>query len=577
MLVAALKFVSKFLVKLDFRPLEMDSHTVTPGKEDGQEYKRGGRRNPYLLQKFSMCDNEEIAYHGVTRILVNQKFKQFGNMFLWTKTIWYVTFLATMLFALVLAARNHETLQTLYQGAMSRRDIIRCICEIYVVLFWLGNIVVEIAEVIQVFLFARKYTRNKKREQGENESVRERGRTIMDVESKQEGRGRSFSSTRVSRLQETPSHRLRLERLNEVDEEMSEGNLCDNEPIVESQLDYEEGPWTKSGYFDDYDFDLDTENSKKEDPMISIINQNKTLKRQQSGFSISGEPSMIEKLKTKLKTIKKSVLQENLFIRVLNTYFHDWYNWVDIAGLISVFILIIYRLIIIINPHIRYLEFQWLFATFAFAINAFRLIKLLNVFKIFGTYMRIIILVLCKDVPKFLLLLLLTFIFYSTTLYLSYRVPVILNTNGTNGTVEYYDTLFDLDELNEHGLNKYVYTLIYPLRLLLEGNTFEFNYLFNSFNVVAAVVYIIFLFLIIVVYLNLFIAQLSDTYAGAKANAEKTVAKIRLDFIVQTETTSFLSLFIDFRKRYYKPFYSMEDGEWMKFFRASEFLFILRY
>ena len=55
----------------------------------------------------------------------------------------------------------------------------------------------------------------------------------------------------------------------------------------------------------------------------------------------------------------------------------------------------------------------------------------------------------------------------------------------------------------------------------------------------------------------MFIAQLSDTYGTVKRNAEKTVVKDRLNFILQVEHTSLLSLILNcrggfLRKRFYK-------------------------
>ena len=310
---------------------------------------------------------------------------------------------------------------------------------------------------------------------------------------------------------------------------------------------------------DDY-YEYEKEQRKKRD-------EEKQKKEEQD----AEEPPEAEKKETKFDKFKEA-LQENIIVRVFLDYFEDWYNWLDLMGIGLLFILIIFRIIIIINPDIPYVEFQWLFATFAFAINAYRLTKLLSVFNLFGTYMQIMILIILKDVPKFLFLLFLTFLFFSTTLYLSFRVPIIVGEmNGTNGTreVQYYVTLFDLTTLQSEGLDKYYYVLIYPIRVLFEGNALEFNYVFDSLNVVAAVVYVVFLFLIIVVYLNVFIAQLSDTYTEVKANAKKTVGKFRLKFIIRIQTTSLLALFFDFRKRFFDESYIMEDGEWVDYFNAG--------
>ena len=661
---------------MDFRVLEIDRSNITPG--DGWEYEEGGRRRPYLLQRFASCDNEEIAYHGVTRLLVNQKFKSYGNFLLWCKTFIFISFLAAMLYALAQAAQEHRRPTTLYRNDVrpfTGWDILRFLCEIYVVLFWMSNLVTESAEVIQVLLYARKeisdkqqdeksrlqeeQERNLRNREGEYSKKKET-KTIRDKKEAEhgdvvpkpvdddDGGKKSPGGTSIkSNVSDKPTKSTKLDKSEKYggdsdasdkvdvdttaktgDGDKSDDNIggksdTSDKPDIEvaggdgdsdassmhlgsekkdsdddgsdddgsddngsdddDDSDEDSSSWGDSiwrGYPDDCDYDNpddSDDDSDDDDDDYGFAEYLKERRKEDDEKAKKDEADAEEPPGVINETLEKvkDALQDNLIVRVFFDYFKDWYNWLDVTGLMLLFILIIFRIIIIIDPTVPYLEFQWVFATFAFAVNAFRLTKLLIVFKLFGTYMRIIILILLKDVPKFLLLLLFTFFFFSTTLYLSFRVPIIIgevNINGTNETqVQYYVTLFDLATLQEEGLDKYYYVLIYPIRVLLEGNALEFNYVFDSLNIIAAVVYVVFLFLIIVVYLNVFIAQLSDTYADVKANAKKTVAKFRLEFIVQTQTTSLLALFFDFRKLFFDKNYMMKDKEWKDYFNAGEF------
>ena len=99
--------------------------------------------------------------------------------------------------------------------------------------------------------------------------------------------------------------------------------------------------------------------------------------------------------------------------------------------------------------------------------------------------------------------------------------------------------------------NEVQWVFLSGLRVLLEGNVYESQYLFRQLNWLAASLYLGFLFLTVVVYLNVFIAQLSDTYGTVRKNAERTYAWQRLNFIVQVQRTSLLSLCIDYRKKYF--------------------------
>ena len=660
---------------MDFTVLEIDRANITP--DDGWEYKEGGRRRPYLLQRFASCDNEEIAYHGVTRLLVNQKFKRYGNYLLWCKTFIFISFLAAMLFALAQAAQEHRGPATLYRNdvrAFTGWDILRFICEIYVVLFWMSNLVTESAEVLQVLFYARKEISDKLQEKKsrlqeeqernlrkggvdpkkkETKTVREKKETedgevvpkpVDDDDGGRKSPGGTSIKSNVSdksdKSDKSGGDNDASDKVNvDTAAKTSDGDKSDSDSIggksdksdasdksdksdasdkpdievaggdgdsdassmhlgsekkdsdddddgSDDDDDSDEdssfwGGYSQGDYSDDDDDYDDDDHDYDHDEHLKEEKRKKDEEKAKKDEADAEEPPEVEKKESALEKVKDA-LQGNLVVRVFLDYFKDWYNWLDVTGLMLLFILIIFRIIIIIDPTVPYLEFQWVFATFAFAINAFRLTKLLSVFKLFGTYMRIIILILLKDVPKFLLLIFLTFFFFSTTLYLSFRVPIIIgevivDNNGTNETQpQYYVTLFDLAAIQEEGLDKYYYVLIYPIRVLLEGNALEFNYVFDSLNVIAAAVYVVFLFLIIVVYLNVFIAQLSDTYADVKANAKKTVAKFRLEFIVQTQTTSLLALFFDFRKRFFDECYMMEDEEWVDYFNAGE-LYLLIY
>ena len=656
------------IVKVDFTVLEIDRKNITP--QDEWEYKEDGKRKPYLLQRFASSDNEDIAYHGVTRLLVNQKFKRYGNFLLWFKTFIFISFLAAMLYALAQAAQEHRSPSTLYRRDPTGWDILRYICEIYVVLFWMSNIVTESAEIIQVIFYARKEIGDKKQEkksrlQEEHERNLRRephpktaGKTVRDKkETGADGDGEvqpkptdgdddgdggrkspSGSSTHSKAShksdatdksdksgkgsdEDKPADAVDVDvpaKADDADksdsdsiggksdksdksdksadkfhndgskegsldlgvEKKDEDDVNVNDDADSLGLDSENknddhddsdfwGDYSWGEYSDDYSDDESSGDDGYSDEYLKEQKKKRDEEKEKKEEQDAEDPPEAVKKESKLDKVKEA-LQGNIIVRVFLDYFQDWYNWLDIIGLGLLFILIVFRVIILIDPELPYLEFQWIFATFAFAINAFRLTKLLSVFKLFGTYMRIIILILLKDVPKFLLLVFLTFFFFSTTLYLSFRVPVYIGVNETNnGSIIYYTTLFDLEDLQDEGLGTYFYVLVYPIRVLLEGNALEFNYVFNSFNFLAAVVYIVFLFLIIVVYLNVFIAQLSDTYAEVKANAKKTVAKFRLEFIIQIQTTSMLALFFDFRKRFFDEHYIMEDEEWVDYFNAG--------
>ena len=73
---------------------------------------------------------------------------------------------------------------------------------------------------------------------------------------------------------------------------------------------------------------------------------------------------------------------------------------------------------------------------------------------------------------------------------------------------------------------------------------FDFSYC-TVLNFLAVITYMVFVFIIIVLYLNILIAQLTDTYGAVKINAEKLVASYRMNFVYQIQKKSILSLVKD--------------------------------
>ncbi|WP_411023483.1 hypothetical protein, partial [Salmonella sp. s51228] len=80
--------------------------------------------------------------------------------------------------------------------------------------------------------------------------------------------------------------------------------------------------------------------------------------------------------------------------------------------------------------------------------------------------------------------------------------------------------------------DEYYWTFLMFLRVLVQGeNVLEGNYLFQNLNWLQAFIYLISLSLIIVILLNIFIAQVSDTYTNAKTKSQRIVAYYRLKYI----------------------------------------------
>eukprot|EP00800_Vazella_pourtalesii_P020420 TRINITY_DN7206_c0_g2_i1.p1 TRINITY_DN7206_c0_g2~~TRINITY_DN7206_c0_g2_i1.p1 ORF type:complete len:939 (+),score=209.18 TRINITY_DN7206_c0_g2_i1:43-2859(+) len=400
------------------------------------------KNKTYLLQRIAGLDDEELAYHGTVRILVDQKMSQFGNRVLGIKIVSYVLFLLALAFSLILLASYRPINLTEY--TRDPLNIIRIITGLFVLFYFLFNLITEGVEFFRVTRLTYRYIQDKKKDRKKEEK---RADTI--------------------------------EHYQEID--------------------------------DDDNDDDDTPGG---------------------GNNLLGGKDKKKKNNRRIT----SKLNDYFIIRIFTDYFSDKSNYLDVLGLLTLFILLIL--------HVFGQPAQWVFATVTFLINGLRLFKLVALLPRLGPYTNTIYKILIYDVPLFSSLFLITLLIYAGGFFVSLRTPYT-PMGFTNASL-----MEDTERVN--GVDNAVqWVFLSGLRVLLEGNVYEPGYLYRHLNWLAASIYLGFLFLTIVVYLNVFIAQLSDTYGEVKKNAEKTFAWQRLNFIVQVQRTSLLSICIDYRKKYF--------------------------
>ena len=244
-------------------------------------------------------------------------------------------------------------------------------------------------------------------------------------------------------------------------------------------------------------------------------------------------------------------LNDFFVIRVFSNFFSDRSNYLDVLGILTLFIVILLRGST--QPT------QWIFATLTFLINGLRLFRLVALLPRLGPYTNIIYKILVNDVPLFSSLFIITLLIFTGGFFVSLRTPYTADgfTNASLPTNT--DRVSGVD-------NEVQWVFLSGLRVLLEGSVYEGEYLYRQLNWLAGSLYLGFLFLTIVVYLNVFIAQLSDTYGNVKKFAEKNFAWNRLKFIVQVERISLLSICIDFRKRYFTKEIPISKEELFKYY-----------
>ncbi|KAI6660692.1 Serine/threonine-protein phosphatase 6 [Oopsacas minuta] len=186
------------------------------------------------------------------------------------------------------------------------------------------------------------------------------------------------------------------------------------------------------------------------------------------------------------------------------------FNIVDFAALVCFVILVALR---IAGSYI-----QWTFASFTFILFALRLFKYTRIIPSLGAYVRSVFRVFVRDIPRFIVIVLILSISYLGGIHLAARQQpqfssmqtVSLNQEVcTNRSFSQLLWFNDAKTLN-YDLRK---PIISSIIFLLDGGPGNVEDDLLNVNIVFVILYIIFAFSIIVVLLNILIAQLSETYS----------------------------------------------------------------
>ena len=399
-----------------------------------------------VLERLVKWEDEELAYHGTIRMLVDAKMKKFGYKMLFMKILFFILFLLVLSYSLVQASAAGIPRDTYTEGFW---NIFRIFSDLFVLGYFFYNLSTECIEVFRIMRNTHEYLQNKR------------------------------------------SERIKLEKKSKIKE---------------------------------------NEENKQ-----------------------AGEDKK-ESLRTKILSLKRRLY--NIFcVRVLVDYFYDLSNVFDTLGLSSLLLLVILR--------VARQPVQWVFATLTFFLNAARIFKFIVLIPRLGPYSTIIFRILIKDVPLFSSLFAITLFIFTGGYFISLRTPYSPQGFSNASLVQDTERTPGVDD-------RVQWVFLSGLRVLLEGNVYESNYLYNQLNWLAASIYLTFLFLTVVVFLNVFIAQLSDRYAEVKVKANQLFALQKLNFVVQVQTTSVLSCFIDFKKKYKMEEKSVTPEEMLTYYHSSD-------
>ena len=210
-----------------------------------------------------------------------------------------------------------------------------------------------------------------------------------------------------------------------------------------------------------------------------------------------------------LKLFHRLDVKLKYFFSAFPEYFDGVYNFIDWSGIISFFVLIILR------AFSSYL--QWSFAGLTFIFFSLSLFKYTRISPALGAYVNGVFRIFVIDIPRFFVIVIIILIAYIGGIHLAARQQPKFNVTSNICTSPYEvcnDTNSEFFWFNQE------LTCMYDLRRpLLSGLIFMLdggpgNHVEDIFqdNLFFTIIYLGFAFTIIVVMLNILIAQLSETY-----------------------------------------------------------------
>ena len=137
------------------RYLDVDTERSMP---DSVAYQKN---KTFLLQRLADLGDEEIAYNGTVRILVDKKMETFGNRILTVKITFYLLFLLALAYSLIQASYFNAPRDVYIQGYT---NVIRIFTELFVIIYFLSNVLTEGVEFFRVAKLTFRYLKDKRKE-----------------------------------------------------------------------------------------------------------------------------------------------------------------------------------------------------------------------------------------------------------------------------------------------------------------------------------------------------------------------------------------------------------------------------
>ena len=225
-------------------------------------------------------------------------------------------------------------------------------------------------------------------------------------------------------------------------------------------------------------------------------------------------------------------------LRALYTHISGSYSILEIISVILLLSMFYCRLILFFTTSPSMRALHWTLSALTFVAFTFKFFKYTKIFPTLGIYIETIFQVLKKDVPRFMIIILLILVGYAGGAHLvARRFGGVSETpadecSPSSWLGEDFDSVYSIGT-----------PVLSGILFLFGGGPADFELELYQIHLVFSIFYLAFAFGIVVVLLNIFIAQLSQTYSDV--HSEKHIIDYKAELALHYEKQSNLAFLFE--------------------------------
>ena len=220
--------------------------------------------------------------------------------------------------------------------------------------------------------------------------------------------------------------------------------------------------------------------------------------------------------------------KHRFILRAVYQHLRETYNVIDVCSIVSLIFLFFFRSIMFFSDSSTLSTLHWTISALTFSLFTFKFYKYTKIFPALGIYIETLSNVLSTDVPRFSLVIILLLVSYVGSIQLVARTYCPYD----GGQCSFTNWFGDPDV----PFSSFTTPFTSGLLFIIDGGPGNYEGSFRGVPLIFTIVYLMFAFCIIVILLNVFIAQLSQTYSNIYST--KNLLDFKADLALEYETQS---------------------------------------